>query len=473
MASRDLPVPPPPAEDVPSHLPRLSLFTMFRLGLVQMGLGIMAILMLGVLNRVMIQELAIPATIVGGSIAMYQLVAPARILFGQMTDSRTFLGYHRTSYIWLGSGLFAVMAFVAVQVVWQLNRSAEATGWSGTTYGWVAILALAFAVYGLCISATSTPFFALMVDVSDEDTRGKLVGIVWSMLTLGVGGGAGLSAGLLRGITDETLQGQINQLFIVVPGIVFLLVIAATWGVEKKYSRLPYRRRNQGNNRITFREGIAILTASRQTGYFFTFLVMLILGMFMQQPILEPFGGEVFGMSLSQTTALNIFWSLGSLVSLSLTGFWLVPKFGKKPVAKWGCLAIAVCFLLLPLTGFLGQVWLLQFALVLFGLALGVATGSSISLMLDLTTAETAGTFTGLWGLAQAFSQAGSSFLGGALLDLGRQAFGVPIFAYGFVFYVEAAALVIAVILLRRVDVAEFRTQAGKAVQVAMEGDLS
>lgn len=47
------------------QLPRINLFTMFRLGLVQMGLGIMAILMLGVLNRIMIQELAIPATIVG------------------------------------------------------------------------------------------------------------------------------------------------------------------------------------------------------------------------------------------------------------------------------------------------------------------------------------------------------------------------------------------------------------------------
>ena len=182
-------------------LPRIHLFTMFRLGLVQMGLGIMAILMLGVLNRVMIQELTIPATIVGGSIAMYQVVAPARILFGQMTDSRKLLGYHRTSYVWIGSALFALMAFVAVQVVWFLNRSVESHGWGAMSYGWVGVLAFAFAIYGLCISATSTPFFALMVDVSDEDNRGKLVGIVWSMLTLGIGAGAGISAGLLRGLT--------------------------------------------------------------------------------------------------------------------------------------------------------------------------------------------------------------------------------------------------------------------------------
>jgi BCD family chlorophyll transporter-like MFS transporter len=453
--------------------PRINLFTMFRLGLVQMSLGIMAILMLGVFNRIMIQELAIPATIVGGSIAMYQLVAPARIWFGQMTDSRKLFGYHRTSYIWMGAALFAAMAFVIVQVGWQLSNSVETGGWGLVSYGWVAVLALAFAVYGLCISATSTPFFALMVDISDEDNRGKLVGIVWSMLTLGIGAGAGFSAGLLRGITAETLQPRINQLFTVVPLVVVGLVILATWGVERKYSRLSYRRRSRGDSRFSFRDGLAILTASRQTGFFFTYLLMLILGMFIQQPILEPFAGEVFGMTVAQSTALNIFWSLGSLVSLSLTGFLIVPKLGKKATAKLGCFAMSVCFVVLPLTGWLGQPALLQGALVLFGLALGVATGSSISLMLDLTTAETAGTFTGLWGLAQAFSQAASSLTGGALLDLGRQFFGTPLLAYGFVFWVEAVVILLAVVLLRRVNVAEFQEQSSKAVMAAMEGDLS
>ncbi|MHC5821705.1 MAG: MFS transporter, partial [Nostoc sp.] len=42
-------------------LPKVNLLTMFRLGLFQMGLSMMSILTLGVLNRVMIQEIAIPA----------------------------------------------------------------------------------------------------------------------------------------------------------------------------------------------------------------------------------------------------------------------------------------------------------------------------------------------------------------------------------------------------------------------------
>lgn len=40
-----------------TSIPKVKLWTMFRLGLFQMALGIMSILTLGVLNRVMIEEL--------------------------------------------------------------------------------------------------------------------------------------------------------------------------------------------------------------------------------------------------------------------------------------------------------------------------------------------------------------------------------------------------------------------------------
>ena len=90
---------------------RVNLLTMFRLGLFQMGLGMMSILTLGVLNRVMIKELAIPATVVAGTLAMHQFVAPARVWFGQMSDAKPLFGHHRTGYVWVGSVLFVISAF--------------------------------------------------------------------------------------------------------------------------------------------------------------------------------------------------------------------------------------------------------------------------------------------------------------------------------------------------------------------------
>jgi BCD family chlorophyll transporter-like MFS transporter len=123
MATRDLPRP----ANLPSSatpLPRINLFTMFRLGLFQMGLGLLSLLTLGILNQVLISELQIPAILASGAIAMYQFVSPARVWMGQVSDSKPIRGYHRTGYVWLGMVLQAVCLVLAIQVVWQLGASA-------------------------------------------------------------------------------------------------------------------------------------------------------------------------------------------------------------------------------------------------------------------------------------------------------------------------------------------------------------
>src|SRR5690242_15680175 len=109
----------------PDSVPKVNIPTVFRLGLFQMGLGMMSILTLGVLNRVMIQEIAIPATVVALVLALPAFVSPARIWFGQLSDAKPLWGYHRTAYVWVGAAVFAIAAFLAVQVMWQLNAVAD------------------------------------------------------------------------------------------------------------------------------------------------------------------------------------------------------------------------------------------------------------------------------------------------------------------------------------------------------------
>ncbi|MEN9222382.1 MAG: BCD family MFS transporter [Thermostichus sp. BF3_bins_97] len=457
-----------PQVQLPSLPPPLPLHTMFRLGLFQMGLGMMSLLTLGVLNRVMIDAelLAIPATVVGGSLAMYQFVSPSRVWFGQLSDAKPLFGLHRTGYVRLGAVLFTLCIFLAVQVVWGLGDSFAATGWSWATYGWIGLTALIFALYGLCIGTCSTPFAALLVDVSDEDNRSKLVGIVWSMLMVGIAGGAIGSAFLLRGLTPENLQRTINQLFLVIPAVVILLALIATWGVEKRYSRYGSRSTLAGReDQITLGTAMKVLTASRQTLIFFSFLALMTMGLFIQQPVLEPYGGDVFGMTVAQSTQLNAFWSLGILAGIVLTGFLIVPRLGKQRAARLGCLLVAGSFLFTILSGFTGNPLLLQLCMILFGLASGITTNGAISLMLDLTAAETAGTFIGAWGLSQAMSQALSTLIGGALLDVGRMLFpSSPVLTYATVFGVEAAVMLLAVYLLGRVSVTEFRANTSRVL---------
>lgn len=471
--------------------PKINLLTMFRLGLFQMGLGIMSILTLGVLNRIMIKELAIPATLVAGTIAMHQFVAPARLWFGQLSDAKTIRGYHRTGYVWIGTASFAIASFLAVQVTWQLGNSLYSNGWTIPTYGWVAFLAGIFALYGLALSSSSTPFAALLVDVSDEENRSKLVGIVWSMLMVGIVIGAIISAKLLPAAAtcQETLsasvslysnptavtslQNSVNRLFLILPGVVFGLAILATVGVEKKYSR--YTSRSSVVNRedkITLPKALSVLTASRQTGIFFTFLLVMTISLFMQEAVMEPYGGEVFRMCVSDTTRLNAFWGTGTLIGISTTGFLIVPRLGKQKTAQVGCLTVALTIGLVILSGFTANPKMLQGALLLFGLASGVTTTGAISLMLDLTAAETAGTFIGAWGLAQALARALATVTGGAVLDLGKTLFNQPVLAYGLVFALQAFGMISAVWFLSRVDVAEFQMNAKAAITSVLESDL-
>jgi BCD family chlorophyll transporter-like MFS transporter len=297
------------------------------------------------------------------------------------------------------------------------------------------------------------------------------------MLMVGIAVGGVTSKIMLKPLEQdvplETIQASINQLFMVVPAIVFGLALLATFGVEKKYSQ--YASRSTLVNRedgITLGRALRVLTASRQTGLFFTFLLVMTIGLFMQEAVLEPYGGEVFGMSIPETSLLNSYWGIGTLIGISTTGFLIIPRWGKRRTTKIGCLAVAACFGLIILAGLIGLPVVLKAAVGLFGLSAGVTTSGAISLMLDLTAAETAGTFIGAWGLAQAMARAIATVTGGAVLDLGKTLFPTPVLAYGLVFGLQAVAMILAIWFLSRVDVTEFRTNAKRAIASVLESEL-
>lgn len=473
-------------EEMRSPKRQVGMFTIFRLGLFNMSLGLMAVLTLAVLNRVMISELGIPATITAGVLAVAQFVAPARVWFGQLSDSKPLLGRYRTGYVRLGAIVFSLAVFVAVQAVWQLGSIVRTNGgwlWDLQTIGWAGILGLTMAIYGLAVSASSTPFTALLVDISEAEDRSKLVAIVWSMLMVGIVIGGISGSIVLKNINPggvaageiplENLQAPINNIFAIVPLIVIALTFIATWGVEKKYSRFSDRNNSsQREDSITLGESLRILTSSRQTGIFFSFLCLITVSLFMQEAVLEPYGGEVFGMSIADTTKLNAYWGIGILLGYSLTGFLITPRLGKKSTTRLGCLLVAVSFGLIILSGLTQEENILKLAVVLFGVTAGMATIGSISLMLDFTLAETAGTFIGAWGLAQAMSRACATLIGGVVLDLARAIFTLPLLAYGSVFALQSIGMIVAVIILNRINIKEFKDNTSIAIATVMEGDL-
>jgi BCD family chlorophyll transporter-like MFS transporter len=183
-------------------------------------------------------------------------------------------------------------------------------------------------------------------------------------------------------------------------------------------------------------------------------------------------------MPIAATASLNAIWGIGTLLGLVLAGVWIVPRFGKLATARLGCQLIAASLLLLLLAGFTAQVTLLQVVMLLFGVSAGIGTNSALVLMLDLTLPEAAGTFVGVWGLAQAMSRALGKVFGGGLLDLGRwlaERIGMgasPFPAYALVLSVEVLVALGALLALSRVNLRQFREDTGRSLTRVLSLEL-
>jgi BCD family chlorophyll transporter-like MFS transporter len=463
----------------------LGLASTLRLGLFQGCLGCLAVIFAGLLNRVMLSELHFPGLLVGGALAFEQFVAPTRVVFGQISDAHPWMGRHRVPYIWLGTALFCGLAVLSIPLIFHVGHLLAGGSTTAFVFGAAALCGL-FALYGVAISLATTPYLALVIDRTSEVERPRAVGLIWCLLTVGIVVGAiaiGISLKNLDGVSDPAvLQPVLLGFMVKVALVVLVLTVVATVGMETPIPRLPQPAQlspqQQRQDAFTLRQAWTLITSSRQVLIFFAFLVLFTLALFLQDPILESYGAQVFGMSIASTATLNAIWGMGTLVGLLTAGVWVVPALGKLATARLGCQLILASLLLLVLVGLCGRVPALQLVMALFGLAAGIATNSALVLMLDLTLPEAAGTFVGVWGLAQALSRAMGKVFGGALLDVGQglqqaMAWGDSAYPpFALVLLVECGIAVAALFALSRVNVHQFREDTGRSLSKVLALEL-
>ncbi len=455
---------------------KLSPLSLARLSLFQGCLGCLAVIFAGMLNRIMISELAFPAILVGGGLAFEQLMAPSRVLFGNISDSWPIRGRKRTPYIWLGAAGFCTMAILSIPLIFLTENALRQGGWLPIAACSIGLCIL-FSLYGLAISMATTPYLALVIDLTTEKERPRAIGVIWCMLTIGIVVGAiaiSITTKGLDGVTDvAVLKPALQHFMIWVSGIVFVISIIACWGIEPN-SSINRTNNARPNKEIGLKESWVLVTSSPQILIFFTFLILYTLGLFLQDPILESYGAEVFNLPISKTTLLNAFWGGGTLLGLLLGGLWITPRLGKLSTARMGCWMIITSLFLLIFSGLIGNVNGLYGVLVIFGIAAGLATNSALSLMLDLTLPEIAGTFVGVWGLAQALSRAMGKVFGGGLLDIGRAISGPenPFIAFSFVFFLEIIVMVFAIFVLGKVSIKRFKQETSTKIEAFMLAEL-
>ncbi|KPF68439.1 protein pucC [alpha proteobacterium AAP81b] len=424
--------------------PELPLPRLLRLSLFQVSVGLAMVLLNATLNRVMIVELAIPSTIVAILIALPLLFAPLRALIGHKSDNHaSVLGWKRVPYIWGGTMLsFAGFAILPFALLVMTGRGSTGGAIYGEIFG-----ALAFLMVGAGVAVTQTAGLALANDLAPVDARPKVVSLLYVMLLVGM-----LLSSLVLGrvLTDFT-ETELVQVIQGVGLVTFLLNVIALW---KQEARQPGGKR--GGEAGDFSTRWADFTASPTTRRLLIAVGLGAAGFGMQDILLEPYGGQVLGLSVGSTTMLTALSSAGTLIGLALAARALARGADPAWLAGMGALAGIAAFALVVLSAPFGSVPLFCTGATIIGFGNGLFAVATLTAAMALGEVGS-GLALGAWGAVQASAAGLGILVAGAIRDgIGglavRGAFGealmTPATGYSIVWHLEILALFASLIAL-------------------------
>ncbi len=427
----------------------LPMAQLLRLSLFQVSVGMATVMLLGTLNRVMIVELSVPATVVAVMIALPVLIAPFRALLGHRSDThRSAIGWKRVPYLWFGSlwqmGGLAVMPFALLVLSGQQRIGPD---WAGEV-----LAAIAFLMTGLGLHMTQTAGLALATDRADDATRPRVVALLYTMYLLGMGVSAVIIGWLLTDFTPLTLIRVVQGAASV--GIVLNLI--ALWKQEKVR---PMSRLEREAPRPRFRDAWADLTVGGAAGRLLAVVFVGTMAFNMQDVLLEPYGGEILGLSVSATTMLTALWAAGALAGFILAGRGLSRGRNAFRVAASGVLVGILSFTTVIFAAPMGSPALFYVGAALIGFGAGLFAVATLTAAMTLPVTGTAGhgLALGAWGAAQATAAGLSIALGGGLRDAINTiatsgawgtALNTPATGYSFVYHIEIGLLFVTLAVL-------------------------
>lgn len=411
--------------------PALSWLAIVRLGLVQTALGAIVVLATATLNRVMVVELQLPATLPGVLVAFHYFVQLLRPRWGHGSDG----GQRRTPWIIGGMTVLAAGAVLAAFATAEMAVN--------VTLG-VSLAVLAYLLIGVGVGAAGTSLLVLVAKTVAAERRGPAASIMWMMMIAGFV----ITSAVAGRFLDPFSPRRLLVVCTCAALAALLLAILAVWRVEA--ATTPYIKRvdtTRPQAKLSFAEALRLVWSEQASRRFTLFIFISMLAYSAQDLILEPFAGIVFGFTLGQSTKLAGLQNGGVL-----TGMVLVALVGnvrglqplRLPLRSWtvgGCLASAAALLLIVLSGSLQ--WTDLFRVSVFGLGLGngVFAVAAIGSMMEQAGAghrDREGVRVGLWGAAQAIAFALGGLFGAAGVDVARGFAAAPLVSYAAVFMVEA-----------------------------------
>ncbi|MEM9230077.1 MAG: BCD family MFS transporter [Pseudomonadota bacterium] len=417
----------------------LSWFSILRLGLVQMALGAVLVLTTTTLNRVMVVELAFPATLAGVLFAVYYATQFLRPHFGHGADR----GQRRTP--WILGGVFTMAAGglgATLSVVLMGTHP---------TLG-VAAAVPAFLAIGLGIGAAGTNLLALLAARVAPDRKAAAGSAVWILMVAGLAI-TGATVGL-------NLDPYSPERLLAITGIVcaasVLLAVCGVWGIERDTT--PY----QAKSNPAFREVLAEVWADTRARHFAIFVFAAMFAYNAQDLILEPYAGHVFGMTPGESTALGSKLHQGALLGMIVvlvSSTW-VRRIINIPTRVWivgGCIASGLALVALGIGGQIRD-WPLATNVFVLGFANGSFAVAAIGAMMGLASegdGPQEGLRMGVFGAAQAIAFGLGAFLGTVAVDIARALSSTDAVAYGTVFVAEGGVFLLSALLALKITIRE------------------
>jgi BCD family chlorophyll transporter-like MFS transporter len=441
----------------------MTIFRNIRLGLLHIAVAITFVLINGVLNRVMIYNLGILASVVAALAILPYALSPLQMWIGQYSDTHPIFGLRRTPYIALG---IALCLFGTVLTPYAAFSMAP-EGRGGLSLPGVLLGVIAFSMWGFGYNLAVVSYLSLASDLSNESNRARTVAIMWFMMITSL-----IVTAILVGRAMEPYSdAQLIRVFWIACGVALGIAALGLIGLEP---RLNGRDDRPAQSRVSQRAAIQAVGRNPQAQLFFVYLTLMLAAILGQDVLLEPYGAQQFGMTVRQTTQLTATWGGATLAALLLYGLLLNRWMSKKTGAAIGGVIATLGLILIAFSGLFNVQAMFVPGVAVLGFGTGIATSTNLALMLDMTTAEQAGLFIGAWGIADALARGTGMLLGGVMRDVVTGLTGNPSSGYITVFLIEAGLLACSLLLLRSINVHAFREQPQPRLTqlVAFAGDV-
>ncbi len=421
----------------------LPLKRLLRLALFQVSVGMATVLLTGTLNRVMIIEMHVPATLVALMVSLPLLFAPLRALIGFRSDThRSFLGWRRVPYIWMGTMLqFAGLSIMPFALI-LLSGISDAPAYVGQLGA-----GLAFLLVGAGLHTTQTAGLALATDIAPEESRGRVVALLYLMLLLGTV----LSALIFGMVLDEYTPLRLIQVIQACAVLTMALNCVALWQQEVRNPALTA----PDKHRPGFRAAWGRYASTGQARRFLLAVGLGTAAFSMQDVLLEPYGAEVLQLGVGATTRLTALLAAGTLVAFAVAARLLARGADPYRLAATGALLGLPAFAAVIFAAPAASLELFCAGAALIGFGSGLFAVGMLMAVMAMETGGQTGLALGAWGAVQATAAGGAIALGGTLRDLFAgfaargtlgPAFSGPSVSYSIVYAVEIVLLFLALV---------------------------